>query len=266
GHEAQRVAPAVRVVHVRDGVRGGSQAQRVGGGVAAGLGVVVAEVVVVEAGLGVVVLAGEAERGVGTAVTGPGRGAPERAPGAPGDVARRVDAERGGADEVGGDGEEPPGDLLLAVVGPEDALGLGEGDGDGGVRGEGRRGRDVTLLVGLVAGLFARGEAVPGEPGLLGHTGAVGRQALFRDAAAQRVVAVGPAGAVGGGDGGEAVLRVPRVAPGVGLAGEAGLLPQGDPAEGVVLEADVSGTGDAGAAVGPLPGRLTARMPVRPGR
>src|SRR5690606_40786422 len=91
------------------------------------LGVVVAEVVVVEAGLGVVVLAGEAERGVGTAVTGPGRGAPERAPGAPGDVARLVDELGRRADQVGGDGEEPPVDLLLAVVGRAYALGLRAG-------------------------------------------------------------------------------------------------------------------------------------------
>lgn len=111
--------------------------------------------------------------------------------------------------------------ISSAVVGREDALGLGQGDDVTVVPGEGDRVRDVRL----VAGLFAQGQAVPGEPDLLDHALAVGRQALFRGAAAERVVAVSPPGAVGGGHGGEAVLRVPCVAPGVRLAGEAGLLP-----------------------------------------
>jgi hypothetical protein len=107
---------------------------------------------------------------------------------------------------------------------------------------------------------------VPGGTDLLDHAVAVGRQVLLGGAPAQRVVAVPPPGPVRGGDGGEAVLRVPLVAPGAGLAGEAGLLAQGDAAESVVLETDASGVGDSGAVVGARAGGLVARVPVRPGR
>lgn len=117
---------------------------------------------------------------------------------------------------------------------------------------------DRVQMVRLVGGLFAQGQAVPGEPDLFDHALAVGRQTLFRGASAQRVVAVPPAVPVGGGHGGEAVLRVPCVAPGIGLAGETGLLSQDHPAESVVFEADISGPGDGGAGVGAWSGGFMA--------
>ncbi len=214
-----------------------------------------------EAGFGVVVLAGETEWGVGAAVAGPGGGAPERGPGSPGNVTGLVDEFAGGADEVGGDGEEAAVDLLLARVGRQDALGLGQGDVEAVVPGEGDRVREVRL----VAGLFAQGQAVPGEPDLLDHGLAVGCQALLGGAAAERVVAVRPLRSVGGGDGGETVLGVPRVVPGVGFAGEPGLLAQDDPAEGVVLEPDATGAGEGGAAVCAGPGGFAPGVAGRPG-
>ena len=85
--QAQRVGPGVGVVDVGGRVGGGREPEGVGGEVAGGGGVVVAVVVVVEAGFGVVVLAGEAEGGVGGAsvvqVVVPHR----VAAGAPGDLA-----------------------------------------------------------------------------------------------------------------------------------------------------------------------------------
>ena len=94
--QPQRVHPRVGVVDVGGWVGGGGEAEGVGGGVAGGFGVVVAVVVVVEGCFGVVVLAGEAEGGVGGGVGGPGGGAPEGGAGAPGDVALFVDEFGGG--------------------------------------------------------------------------------------------------------------------------------------------------------------------------
>ena len=124
--------------------------------------------------------------------------------------------------------------ISLWVVASRDALGLGERAQAVVVPGEGDRVGQV--LSG--GGLFDEGGAVPGEVDLFGDGFAVGGEALLGGAAAQRVVEVAPAGAVGGGDGGEAVFGVPCVAPGVGLLRQAGLLAQGDAARGVVFVAD----------------------------
>jgi hypothetical protein len=59
GGEAVGVGPGVGVVDVGGGVGGGSEAEGILGGVVGGCGVVVAVVVVVQAGFEVVVLAGE---------------------------------------------------------------------------------------------------------------------------------------------------------------------------------------------------------------
>jgi hypothetical protein len=74
----------------------------------------VAEVVVVEGGFRVRVLAGEAEGGVGGGVPVPSSGAPKGGAGVPGDVAHFVDEFGGGADKVGDDGEEARVDLALS--------------------------------------------------------------------------------------------------------------------------------------------------------
>src|SRR5690606_29068513 len=117
----------------------------------------------------------------------------------------------------------------------------------------------------LAAGLFAQDPAVPGEVDLLDHRIAVGRQPLFGDATSQGVVTVPPPCPVRGGHRREVVLGVPLVAPSVGFAGEAGLLPQGDAAEGVVLEADAAGAREGGAGVGTRSGGPLARARVGPG-
>jgi hypothetical protein len=78
GCEAERVALGVRVTHVPVVIRCRRQPQRVWRRVARGVGVVVAEVVVVKPGFGIGVLAGEAERAVGGVGGGRWlRGAPE---------------------------------------------------------------------------------------------------------------------------------------------------------------------------------------------
>lgn len=152
---------------------------------------------------------------------------PQRVEVAPGGGAGVVDEVGGGADEVGDDGEETAVDLGLVGVwregGREDVFGLGDGVEAVVVPGEGVGAGQV----GAVGGLFDEGGAVPGEVGPLGDGFAVVGQALFGDAAAERVVLVVPGVAAGGGDGGEAVFGVPGVAPGVGFAGQPGLLPQG---------------------------------------
>lgn len=99
-------------------------------------------------------------------------------------------------------------------------------------------------------GLFAQCCAAPREVDALHDGFAVRCEAEFGGAAAQGVVRVAPLGAVGAGDLREAVFRVPLVVPGVGFAGQAGLLAQGDAAEGVVFVADVARVGDPGAGVG----------------
>ncbi len=105
--EAERVEPAEGIGDVGVGV---------GGVVAGGFGVVVAEVVVVGAGFPVVVLAGEPRGAVDvTTVGGCWVGAPQGGPGVPGELAVGVDEVGGGADEVGDDGVEP--DIEPRLVG-----------------------------------------------------------------------------------------------------------------------------------------------------
>src|SRR3954469_21426506 len=103
--QPERVNPDVGIAHIGNRVGRGFEPKGVRGGVAAGLRVVVAKVVVVQAGFWVVVLAGEAEWGVRGAVRGPCRGAPQGAAGAPGYVARLVDEFGRGADQVRDYGE-----------------------------------------------------------------------------------------------------------------------------------------------------------------
>ena len=98
--------------------------------------------------------------------------------------------------------------------------------------------------------LFCELGTVPGEVGALGDGAAVGAEAEFGDAATEGVVGVVPAGAVRGGDVGEAVVGVPGVVPGVGFPGEAGDLAQGGASGGVVLVADAARGGELGAGVG----------------
>lgn len=124
--ETKGVSPGQRVVYVGGGVGRGGEAQRVRRGVARRLGVVVAEVVVVKSGFGVEVLAREAERRIGGAVRRPHRGAPEGAPGAPGDIALFVDEFGRFADQVRDDCEEAGVDLVLRGVYGRDAFRLGD--------------------------------------------------------------------------------------------------------------------------------------------
>ena len=141
-----------------------------------------------EAGLGVVVLAGEAQGGVGGGVGVPGGGAPEGGAGAPGDVAVFVDEFGGGADEVGDDGEEAGVDLasgwLASVMRSVWARGCRPSWSQVRVTGCGQ------LRCG--GGLFDEGGAVPGEVDLLDDGFAVGGEALLGGAAAERVVEVAP--------------------------------------------------------------------------
>ena len=117
----------MRIIHVRGWIGRWLQPERVQRAVPRCLRVVVAKIVVVQARLGIVVLAGETQGCVRDAVRCPGRCAPQGSSGAPGYVAVFVDEFAGCADEVGDDGEEAGVDFLLRGVGRCDAFGLGYG-------------------------------------------------------------------------------------------------------------------------------------------
>lgn len=172
-----------------------------------------------------------------------------------------VDEFAGSADEVGDDGEEPGVDLVLRGVDGGDAFGLGDGVQTLVVPGE----RDLVRQLPCPCGLFTQRGPVPGEVGAFDDRAAgVGVSELGRSAA-EGVIGVAPAGAVGGDGGGEAVFGVPLVAPCLGIAGQAGLLAHGDAAEGVVFVTDVAGAGDAGAGVRTLTRRFVLGVGGRPG-
>ncbi len=155
-------------------------------------------VVVVEAGLGVVVLAGEPQRTGGVARASSKDRAPKCGLRVPGEVAVGVDQLGGGADQVGDDRVELFVDPFLGGVAQPSSFGLGEWTEAAGFPvphgGPTRRVRAAGV------GLFGEHDAVPGEGDLLGDTGAVGAEALFGDAPAQRVVTVAPLLPVRGGD------------------------------------------------------------------
>jgi hypothetical protein len=125
--KAERVGPGVGVVNVSGRVRGGNETEGVGGDVSGGLGVVVAEVVVVQARFGGEVLAREAEWGVGGAVPRPGRRAPESAARPPSDLAPLVHQLARRADQVCDDREEAGVDFVLGCLRRRDAFRLGDG-------------------------------------------------------------------------------------------------------------------------------------------
>ncbi len=179
-------------------------------------------VVVVQAGFGVVVLAGETQWAV--EVTG-GRwwaGAPQGAPGLPGEVAVGVDQFGGGTDEVGDNGVELG--IEPRLLGPvvtsfatwnilgQAAFGLGERAEAAGFPVPGRDARRQTVGGGVV--LFGEDDAVPGEVNLFDHGCIVVAEALFGDPAAERVIGIAPALTVRGAHPGQPVLAVPAVPPG----------------------------------------------------
>lgn len=218
--QPQRVDPDGGIVDVRIGIRSGWQAEGVGTDISSGFGIVVAEVVVVEAGFGVKVLAGKAQRSVGGAVGCPGSGTPQSASCVPGDLTLLIDEFTRSAGEVSDDREEAGVDFLLRGVGRPDAFGLGYGAQSLVVPSEGE---GVGQAQGC-CGLFAKSGAVPGEVDAFDDRFAIGGQAQFGCAAAERIVGVAPTGAVRGRDLGEAVFGVPFVAPSVRFTRQAGFL------------------------------------------
>ena len=100
------IDPGERVVHIDVVIWSGGEAKGIRTYVPCRLGVVVAEVVVVQARFGVGVLAGEAEGAVGRGWWRGEVGAPEGGALLPGQGAVRGDQFGGGADQVGDDGVE----------------------------------------------------------------------------------------------------------------------------------------------------------------
>ncbi len=170
----------------------------------------------------------------------------------PGDVAVGVEEFGGGADQVGDDGIELPVDPFLRSVAQRGPFGLADRAEAAGfplprARTAIDRRRGVRQQFGV--GFFGEDDAVPDEVDLLCDGRSVGGESLFGGTSAQWVVTVAPVLAVGGGDGDEAVVGIPGVAPGPGLGRQALLLAQGEPALGVVFVADVASPADQGAGV-----------------
>src|SRR5882757_4819316 len=251
--EAERVGPRMRVVDVRVLVGGGGQTERVRADVAGGLGVVVAEVVVVEAGFGVGVLTGEPQRARGGAAVRllrSGRRAPQRGAALPDELSVAGQEFGGGAGDVGDDGEETDVDVGLG-----EAVDIVPGRA---VFDLGQRIRRVRLVVpgggpAVGRGLLGEARAVPGEGGLLGDR-AVGGEAVLGRAAAEGVIGVAPVRSVGGGDAGEAVFGVPVVGPAAGLSVEQTCGAADEAALGVVRVAGTAGPPEDGSGELPLAG------------
>ena len=115
----------MRVGHVAVRVGCRCETEGVGTQVGAGGGVVVALVVVVQAGFGVVVLAGESQRGLGAAGV-PEGAAPDGVLLVSGQGAVGGGQFRRGTDQVGDDSVEPAVDLILGGIAGEALLSLGD--------------------------------------------------------------------------------------------------------------------------------------------
>lgn len=207
-------------------------------------------------GLRVKVLTGKPQWCVRPGVIVPGGGTPKRGLCAPSSLASFGNELCRGANEISNNREESLVDFTLGSgrdIGEFDlALGLAKryqilvipSEGDGFAASWG------------TCGLFGEGGAIPREVDLLSGRIGAGCESLFGYSAAEGIVEVAPGESVGGDDGGEAVLGVPGVVPGVGFAGEAGFLAERYSTEIVVFVADRTGFGDAGAGVGAFaPGR-----------
>jgi len=102
--QTQGVEIFERIADIPDWVGRGRESEWVGAFVVCGGGVVVAVVVVVEAGFGVMVLAGEAQQAGGFVGAGRGRDSPQCRACVPGQCSVGREEFGGGADEVGDDG------------------------------------------------------------------------------------------------------------------------------------------------------------------
>ncbi len=241
--------------------------------------------VVVRAGFGVVILAGETQRAVDVLAGGRRADAPEGGAGLPGELAVGVEEVGGRADEVGDDGVEAGVEprLLGAVVVSggvvvagfaagsrvgRAAFGLGERPETAGFpvpAGDPRR----RIVPGDVV-LFGEHHAVPGKhdpfdhPAIIGGAiGAIASETLLGDPPAERIIGVPPAPTVGSGHTGQPVVGVPAVAPGPRPRRQPFVLAQCHPALAVVLVANPAGTADQRAGV--LPTALRGLVhPVAP--
>src|SRR5215470_11561028 len=242
--EAEGVAPVRRVLGIGSRVGSATEPQRVDTAVSSGCRIVVSRVVVVQPGFRVVVLPLEPPWCAGSRRQPGQRLAPDRGFGMPREGSRGIDQLGSRADDVSDYRVELAVYPLLRRVLRPHAFDLHDGPVAVGVPVPGGRGAPAGLLLG-------HHRAIPMEGDLLGDARAVAVQPLLGDAAAEWVIHIAPAGAVGRHYCDQPTFRVPSVVPGVGTGGQPFSLSKHDAPFGVIPVPNVAGLGQLRSGVGP---------------